>query len=116
MVGEARDLVHRLVQRAAEGDVGFLEAAADREQRHAARERLGDDRQDPGVARRVERQRFIEHVLVVVARMTFEGEPVSSSPLAASSSASSSGGSTLGTISGWHPARRTASTYFDAAT
>ena len=59
--------LHRLVQRAAERDVGLLEAAADREQRHAARERPRDQRQRPVVARRVQRQGRVVHVLAEVA-------------------------------------------------
>ena len=53
VVAAARDLVEVLVQRAAEGDVQLLDAAADGEQRHAARHGAADQRQGGGVARRV---------------------------------------------------------------
>ena len=49
----AGQLMHLLVQRAAEGDVEFLDAAADREQRQAAGQRRTDQRQGGRVARRV---------------------------------------------------------------
>ena len=45
--------VHLLVQRAAEGDVQLLDAAADRQDRHAARDRGADQRQRGFVGRRV---------------------------------------------------------------
>ena len=41
------------MQRAAEGDVQLLDAAADRQDRHAARDRGADQRQRGGVARGV---------------------------------------------------------------
>ena len=44
------DLVHLLVQRAAEGDVQFLDATADRQHRHPPRDRRADQRQRGGVA------------------------------------------------------------------
>ena len=50
MVHPLGDLVHLLVQRAAERHVQLLDAAADRQHRHAARERLGDQPQRGGVA------------------------------------------------------------------
>ena len=51
MIAPAVDLVHELVQRAAQRHVDFLQAAADREQRHAAIDRVPDQRQGGGVAR-----------------------------------------------------------------
>jgi hypothetical protein len=57
------DLVHRLVQRPAQRHVGFLRAAADGQQRHATRQHLADQRQGPGVARRVQRQGRVVHGL-----------------------------------------------------
>ena len=55
MVAPAFDLVHQLMQRAAQRHVDFLQAAADREQRHAAIDRMADQRQRGGVARRIVR-------------------------------------------------------------
>jgi hypothetical protein len=66
MVVVARHLVHRLVQGAAKGDVRFLEAAADGQQRHAALKHLGNDGQRPGIAVRVQRKRGIQHRLFEV--------------------------------------------------
>jgi glutamine synthetase len=45
--------MHLLVQAAAEGDVQLLDAAADRQQRQAASDRLADQRQGGRVALRV---------------------------------------------------------------
>jgi hypothetical protein len=67
VIAEALDAMHGLVQRAAEGDVGFLEAAADGEQRHPEAQRLRHDGQRPGVAVRIKRERLVEHVLGIVA-------------------------------------------------
>ena len=56
MIAPALDLVHELVQRAAQRHVDLLQAAADREQRHAAVDRMADQRQGGGVARRIVRR------------------------------------------------------------
>ena len=55
MVGAARQLVHVLVQRAAERDVQLLKAAADGEQRHREIERAPDQWQGRGIAGGVQR-------------------------------------------------------------
>jgi hypothetical protein len=61
VVGHAGDVVHRLMQGAAQGHVHFLKAAADRQQRYAAFDGGAYEGQRGGVARRVLRQRWIEH-------------------------------------------------------
>ena len=53
VVRAAADLMDLLVQRASHGDVEFLDAAADRQQRHAAAERLAGERQGGAVAEAV---------------------------------------------------------------
>jgi len=50
MIGEPGYLVDFLPERAAEGDVHFLEAAADAEHRHAACHGQRDERQRQGIA------------------------------------------------------------------
>ncbi len=50
VIEQSLHLVQRLMQRAAEGDVHLLEAAADAEHRHAALHRRADQRQRGGVA------------------------------------------------------------------
>ena len=50
MIAPTIDLVHELVQRAAQRHVDLLQAATDREQRHAAIDRVPDQRQGGGVA------------------------------------------------------------------
>ena len=45
VIAPSLDLVHMLVQRAAQRDIDLLQAAADREQRHAAVDRVPDQRQ-----------------------------------------------------------------------
>jgi hypothetical protein len=63
------DLLHRLMQAAAERDIDLLGAATDAEQRQAALQRLRYQRQRAPVARRIERQLRVMHVLAETARM-----------------------------------------------
>jgi hypothetical protein len=55
MIAPPFDLVHELMQRAAQRHIDFLQATADREQRHAAIDRMADQRQGGGIARRIVR-------------------------------------------------------------
>ena len=69
MIAAAFDLVHELVQRAAQRHVDLLQAAADREQRHAAIDRMADQRQGGGVARRIVRRARPALLAVIVVRL-----------------------------------------------
>ena len=109
-------LVHRLVQRAAQRHVRFLEAAADREQRDAAL-----DAPSESAAASMHRARHPINAGSCTSSpkwlgCTLDGDPVSSTPCARSSTASISSARGRGTTSGRPPARRTASMYFLPAT
>ena len=69
MIAPALDLVHELMQRAAQRHVDFLQAAADREQRHAAVDRMADQRQGGGVARRIVRRARPALLALIVVRL-----------------------------------------------
>ena len=69
VVDPVRQVLQPLVQRAAQRHVQFLEAAADRQHRHAARHRRTDQRQGGAVARHVLPGAFGVRRAVIVAGM-----------------------------------------------
>jgi hypothetical protein len=69
MVTAAFDLVHQLVQRAAQRHVDLLRAAADREQGHASLERMADQGKRGGVARRIVRCALPALLAAIVVRL-----------------------------------------------
>ena len=69
MIAAAFDLVHELVQRATQRHVDLLQAAADREQRHAAVEAMADQGERGGVARRIVCGTFPALLAAVVMRL-----------------------------------------------
>ena len=69
MVATAFDLVHELVQRAAQRHVDLLQAAADREQGDAAVEAMADQGERGGVARWIVRGAFPALLATVVMRL-----------------------------------------------
>jgi len=81
MVDPAGHVLHLLVQRAAQGHIQFLDAAADRQHRQAARHRRADQRQRGVVAPRVVpvgRQR-LRHAIAVrldIAAAARQQQPV----------------------------------------
>ena len=73
VIREPGHLVHLLPERTAEGDVHFLEAAADAEQRHAARDRKRYERQGRGVAMRVVRRASVAGRAGIAMRLDVRG-------------------------------------------